>query len=156
MKQKYQPRIRMFAGPNGSGKSVLKKILRPELLGVYINTVMSSADKIDFLKKAGECGYKTYLYFIATDSPEINVSRVRYRVTQGGHDVAKDKIISRYFRSLDLLTCAIKNSWRAYVFDNSGGAEFLLAESKEGKIIEIKSDVVPAWFDRYVIQKITK
>lgn len=31
------PRLRMFAGPNGSGKSTIKSVLRPELLGVYIN-----------------------------------------------------------------------------------------------------------------------
>ena len=31
------PRLRMFAGPNGSGKSTLKTVLRPELLGVYLN-----------------------------------------------------------------------------------------------------------------------
>ena len=34
---KEAPRLRMFAGPNGSGKSTFKKILRPELLGIYIN-----------------------------------------------------------------------------------------------------------------------
>ena len=27
----------MFAGPNGSGKSTIKSVIRPELLGVYIN-----------------------------------------------------------------------------------------------------------------------
>jgi predicted ABC-type ATPase len=27
----------MFAGPNGSGKSTIKAVIRPELLGVYIN-----------------------------------------------------------------------------------------------------------------------
>ena len=27
----------MFAGPNGSGKSSAKSVLRPELLGVYVN-----------------------------------------------------------------------------------------------------------------------
>ncbi len=31
------PRMRMFAGPNGSGKSTIKSVLRPELLGIYIN-----------------------------------------------------------------------------------------------------------------------
>ena len=30
-------RLRMFAGPNGSGKSTFKSIIRPELLGIYIN-----------------------------------------------------------------------------------------------------------------------
>lgn len=27
----------MFAGPNGSGKSTFKSIIRPELLGTFIN-----------------------------------------------------------------------------------------------------------------------
>ena len=27
----------MFAGPNGSGKSTFKSIIRPELLGIFIN-----------------------------------------------------------------------------------------------------------------------
>ena len=30
-------RLRMFAGPNGSGKSTFKSIIRPELLGVFVN-----------------------------------------------------------------------------------------------------------------------
>ncbi len=34
---KDTPRLRMFAGPNGSGKSTLKAMLRPELIGIYIN-----------------------------------------------------------------------------------------------------------------------
>lgn len=168
------PRLRMFAGPNGSGKSTIKAVIRPELLGVYINpdeiekeirerdfldlkhfqvdataaetlaffndsvllsraglldeaqclrfnddklsffevsvnsyfasvaadfirhkllerstsftfeTVMSSADKVRFLKKAQQRGFRTYLYFVATDDPIINISRVRSRVRLGG------------------------------------------------------------------------
>ena len=31
------PRVRMFAGPNGSGKSTIRTLLRPELIGVYVN-----------------------------------------------------------------------------------------------------------------------
>ena len=31
------PRLRMFAGPNGSGKSTINGVIRPELLGVYVN-----------------------------------------------------------------------------------------------------------------------
>ncbi len=29
--------MRIFAGPNGSGKSTLKSVIKPALLGVYIN-----------------------------------------------------------------------------------------------------------------------
>jgi len=50
----------------------------------------------------------------------INVGRVRTRVLEGGHDVQEDKIRSRYFRSLDNVYEAIRQSDRAYLFDNSG------------------------------------
>ncbi|MDX2083386.1 MAG: hypothetical protein SFV53_05330 [Rickettsiales bacterium] len=115
MKSNYQPRIRVFAGPNGSGKSMLKSILRPDLLGIYINP----------------------------DEIEKNLKKFGF-------------IDSRYSRCLELLSEAIKNSWRAYIFDNSGSKEFLLAEAKEGKVIEIKADSVPFWFKTFVLDKITK
>ena len=43
-------------------------------------TVMSHVSKINVLKEAVGLGYKPYLYFICTESPEINVERVRNRV----------------------------------------------------------------------------
>jgi predicted ABC-type ATPase len=51
---------------------------------------------------------------------EINIGRIRYRVSQGGHAVPEDKIVSRYYRSLELLIPAIKSTNRAFIFDNSG------------------------------------
>ena len=35
--QLSQPRLRMFAGPNGSGKSTMRSVIKPELLGTYVN-----------------------------------------------------------------------------------------------------------------------
>lgn len=110
-------------------------------------TVMSSSDKIDFLKKAQQKGFRTYLYYVATKAPSINVSRVKNRVKMGGHSVPEDKIISRYRRSLDLLVDAVKSSNRAYIFDNSDSqGHVLLAEITNGKQIEMKVDLMPDWF----------
>jgi predicted ABC-type ATPase len=81
-----------------------------------------------------------------TEDPEINVSRVQYRVATGGHSVPKDKIISRYYRSLSLLSQAVACSDRAYVFDNSGEDKVWLAEVTDGSELEMKVDVVPHWF----------
>lgn len=87
--------------------SVLADFIRHKLLAAKMSftfeTVMSSPDKVTFLKKAQEAGYRTYLYFVATEDPDINVARVQYRVQTGGHPVAEDKIRSRYTRSLALL-----------------------------------------------------
>jgi len=62
-------------------------------------TVMSHCSKIDILMQAQATGYRTYLYFVATDDSTINISRVRNRVKLGGHDVPADKIEARYYRT---------------------------------------------------------
>lgn len=116
-------------------------------------TVMSSPDKIEFLKNSRRFGYRNYLYYVATDSPSINISRVKYRVKNGGHDVPVDKIESRYVRSLDLLWEAVKFTDRAYIFDNSGSNLLWLAEITDAEKLEIKSDFVPSWFTKYVLDK---
>ena len=43
-------------------------------------TVFSHPAKIDILRRAFESGYRTYLYFIATETPEINIARIAQRV----------------------------------------------------------------------------
>ncbi len=44
------PRLRMFAGPNGSGKSTIKSIIKPNLMGFYINPDEIEAEiKVYFL-----------------------------------------------------------------------------------------------------------
>jgi predicted ABC-type ATPase len=110
------------------------------------------------LTQAQEAGYRTYLYYVATDDPEINVSRVANRVALGGHAVPEDKIVSRYHRSLALLMDAIRHTNRAYIFDNSGdhadGAHTWLAEITDGRTIVLKSDRVPGWFNHAVLNKI--
>ena len=55
------------------------------------------------MQQAVAAGYKVYLYFISTESPEINKFRVEARKAKKGHDVPEDKIVSRYYGSLDLL-----------------------------------------------------
>jgi predicted ABC-type ATPase len=240
------PRLRIIAGPNGSGKSTLKSVLRPELLGVYINpddieqeikdfdfvdlinfgietteaeivaffnastllakmdllddvanlrfsdnkliffevevnsyfasviadfirhkllkqevsftfeSVMSSADKVDFLQKAQRRGFRTYLYYIATDDPIINISRIHNRVRLGGHSVPNNKVMERYERSLSLLPEAIRYTNRAYIFDNSGSSQFLLAEVTDGSILTIKTNHMPEWFKTAVWNKFTE
>ena len=240
------PRLRMFAGPNGSGKSTIKKMVRPELLGIYVNpdeiekeikdysfldldayqlattaqeilsffnksallektdffddiqflrfndnklsfhevgsnsyfasvaadfirqklidssksftfeTVMSFPDKIEILRWAQSRGYRTYLYYVATEDPSINISRVRYRVSMGGHAVPEDKIISRYQRSLNLLIDAVRVTNRAYIFDNSTHEHIWLAEITNGSVLEMKTNQMPAWFKNSLWDKFNK
>lgn len=122
-------------------------------LSFTFETVMSSYDKIEFLKEAKRSGYKVYLYFIATKDPMINISRVKNRVLNGGHNVPTEKIESRYYRSLEYLSDAVKYSDRAYIFDNSNHARTWLCEITDGKKVEIKQESIPEWLNTYLIHK---
>jgi predicted ABC-type ATPase len=113
-------------------------------------TVMSHSSKLKEIEEANNNGYKTYLYFVCTDNPEINVSRVENRVDKGGHPVDLNKIISRYPGTLENLFPAIKLTHRAYLFDNSGKEQKLIAEVFEGAL-QLKTATVPQWFMEYVI-----
>jgi predicted ABC-type ATPase len=117
---------------------------------------MSHRSKVELLRQAQELGYRTYLYFIATDDPLINISRVQTRVRRGGHAVPEDRIVKRYHASLALLMDAIRCTNRAYIFDNSGEdrEHTWLAEVTEGRELEMKTQWMPAWFKRAVWDKI--
>lgn len=121
-------------------------------------TVMSHPGKVALLEEAQRAGYRTYLYYVATDDPTINISRVRNRVGLGGHPVPENKIVSRYHRSLALLMDAIRHTNRAYIFDNSTDnadqKHTWLAEITDGRTLELKAPHVPAWFKRAVLDKV--
>jgi predicted ABC-type ATPase len=142
--------------------SVAEDFLRQKLLEqretFTFETVMSHPSKVDLLVQAQSAGYRTYLYYVATDDPAINISRVRNRVKLGGHAVPEEKIATRYHRSLGLLMEAIRHTNRAYIFDNSGDnadrRHTWLAEITEGRKLELKTDKIPAWFKRAVLDRL--
>jgi predicted ABC-type ATPase len=87
--------------------------------GILFETVLSADDKIDFVQRAKAAGYFIRLFFVGTDSPSINASRIASRVMEGGHDVPIPKIISRYSKSI--ANCSVLASMvdRLYIYDNS-------------------------------------
>ena len=142
--------------------SVAVDFLRHKLVEAGVDftfeTVMSHPSKVEFLKLAQESGFRTYLYFVATEDPEINLSRVASRVAEGGHDVSREKIVYRYERSLDLLADAVQYTNRAYIFDNSSAEKVWVAEVTENSILELKSDTMPNWFktalwDKFAVEE---
>jgi predicted ABC-type ATPase len=142
---------------NSYHASLLADFIRRKLIDNKISfsfeTVMSHPEKVDLLKIAQKCGFKTYLYFVATEDPEINVERVQIRVENGGHSVPEDKIRERYVRSLNLLSNAIEFTDRAYIFDNSGGARAFIAEITNGSDLKYHTSSVPHWFKISVLDK---
>lgn len=132
--------------------SVLSDFLRRKALAsgrsFSFETVMSAPDKVQLLAEARDRGFRTYVYYIATEAPEINMQRVKNRVADGGHDVPEAKIIERYHRSIALLADALRHSNRAYLFDTSEDEPWYFAEATEGTSIELKGNgEIPTWFE---------
>ena len=110
---------------------------------LIFETVLSAYDKIDFIIRAKEKGYFIRLFFVGTESPTINASRIAQRVMEGGHDVPITKIISRYSKSIANCCIVSKLADRAYLYDNS--IDFaepkLLFRVIDGKITKEYADI---------------
>lgn len=127
-----------------------------ECISHSYESVMSHESHLEYIQKANELGFKTYLYYVCTSDPEINAERVKERVISGGHTVPKEKIISRYKRSLDQLFDMASLCRRVYFFDNT---DLLVpfAEINLNGFLDIKEElyyqVEPYWFREHVLIK---
>lgn len=98
--------------------------LRQELVrqgeSFVFETVFSDpvGDKLGFLKEAAQSGYTVVVCFIGIGGPEISEQRVAMRVSQGGHDVPSEKLVSRFPRTIANLKAAISQLPHVFVFDN--------------------------------------
>ena len=138
---------------------ITARFLRETLLAARrrfsFETVFSHESNLDIMKQAVEAGYKVYLYFVSTESPEINKYRVALRVRKGGHSVPEDKIERRYYRSLGLLREASEIAYQAFFFDNSIENEpyKLVGHFKkignEKKWDQIEESKISNWFKKY-------
>ncbi|MFC3560436.1 hypothetical protein [Pedobacter jamesrossensis] len=82
-------------------------------------TVFSHPSKLNLIDFAHQNNYKVYLYFVGTETPKINLERVKDRVLKGGHLVETEKIEKRYFLTMGLLIDMIKKADVTYLWDNS-------------------------------------
>jgi predicted ABC-type ATPase len=135
--------------------SILCDLLRREWMAkeesFTFETVMSHRDRVAILDEARDLGYRSYLYYVCTDSVLINAERIANRVQRGGHDVPRDVVEERFRRSLALLPRAIKSSTRAYLFDNSGLGHRLIAEYESARLVRALDDP-PRWYVESVLR----
>ena len=100
-----------------------------------------------FASKAKKEGFFIRLFFISTENPKINASRIADRVMKGGHDVPISKIISRYYKAIENCKTVSSIVDRLYVYDNSVDGEeaklqFRLVNGVMGKMYVTD---VPEW-----------
>ena len=118
-----------------------------EKQSMIFETVFSADDKLDFIHRAQTAGFFIRLFFVCTESPMINASRIAGRVMKGGHDVPIAKIISRYQKSIINCKIVTSSADRVYIYDNSVDNQEarLLFRFADGTIIKRYTDNVPQW-----------
>ncbi|BCG66023.1 MAG: hypothetical protein methR_P3895 [Methyloprofundus sp.] len=82
-------------------------------------TVFSHPSKIDFIAQAKTMGYEVVLVFIHLSTISLNQARVAQRVSEGGHNVPENKIITRVPRVLQNIQQALPLCDHCYLLDNS-------------------------------------
>ena len=110
-------------------------------------TVFSSPEKLEFLKKTKEAGFFIRFFYVCTSDPSINVARITQRYLNGGHEVPISKVISRYYKSLLNAEEAIAFVDRAYVYDNSIDDQLprLLYRTIDGELFKRYTEEIPNW-----------
>jgi predicted ABC-type ATPase len=143
-------------GDWNSQEAVLKSIkycesLREDCLqkkqSLIFETVLSADNKIDYIKRAKEAGFFIRLFFVSTEHPSVNASRIARRVMKGGHDVPISKVVSRYYKSIVNCMKASKYADRTYVYDNTeeNCEAKLLFRMTDGKIAKQYLEELPQW-----------
>lgn len=131
----------------------IRKQLIEEGQSFSFETVFSHPSKLDLIDFAHQNNYKVYLYFIGTETPIMNLERVKDRIKKGGHFVGEDKIEKRYFLTMDLLPDMIKKVDEVYLWDNSGLKHQFVGSIKEG-YVQFEQLTIPAWVDNYILKKL--
>lgn len=97
---------------------------------IGVETVLSSDKFRKLVSEAKASGYSFMLHYVVLADPGLHVGRVSQRVQEGGHNVDQQKIVERYFRSLEQLPWFAARADEVYIWDNSrvGEVPVILAQ----------------------------
>ena len=115
---------------------------------VGFETVLSSEKYIPLIDTALTRGFDVRLIYVALQTPQLHIDRVRKRVAEGGHDVDPEKIVARRIRSFEMLQRVYPKASFAQIWDNSGDAPQLLFEKNGPETQMFLPDAIPEITDR--------
>lgn len=105
---------------------------------IGVETVLSSPKYRRLVEMAQGRGFEVRMIYVLLRSAEMQLERIRRRVSDGGHDVPEDKVRSRRLRSFGELTWFAEAVDRLYIYDNSDGSPDLLASKERGSELSFK------------------
>ena len=118
-----------------------------------LETTLRSPVTFEQAKLAKENGFQVSMRYIALDTAERHIERVKRRAARGGHSASETTLRRIHASSLANLPLALnpKKSSIDFVriYDNSQGESppSLVLESRHGRIVRLAADF-PAWLSR--------
>jgi predicted ABC-type ATPase len=138
------------ANPRGAALEAGRKVL--EIIDGYferresfaVETTLSSHASLRLIDEGRARNYEVHLIFVALNSPERNIARIRNRVALGGHFIPDEDVRRRYYRSISNLHKAMQLVDMAKVYDNSGDEQQLLMSALGGVVTQHQVEL-PDW-----------
>lgn len=98
-----------------------------------LETTCASRFYLRLLQQCKRDGWHITLLYLWLPSPQDAIARVARRVSQGGHNVAADVVLRRYFASAwNMRNLYLPLAEEAEIYDNSDSRRILIAERREG------------------------
>ena len=99
--------------------------------GFTFETVLSTDRNLRLLYRAKQNGFFIRCIYVLTANPAVNVSRIKSRVANGGHNVPREKIFSRYEKALALVPELVKICDVMHIYDNTNKAARIFKKRKD-------------------------
>lgn len=121
-------------------------------LSFCFETVFSHPSKIDFVAEAKSLGYEIILIYIHLQSKELNLARVAQRVSEGGHSVPEDKVLTRIHRTMVNIRDVLPLVDIARIYDNSSRVTpFASVAELRGVQLDRIVDPMPKWTENVLV-----
>ena len=134
-----------------AGRLVLERIaeLIESKQDFAIETTLSGKTLERLVKKASQSGYHVEMHYIFCADVRINISRIKRRVEQGGHDVPSDDVRRRYWRSLqNLISPYRKVCDIVKLYNTENGHLTMFGEKSGGGFVFFNTELANIFVDR--------
>lgn len=137
--------------PMAAGKETSRRVKRFIAEGTSFAKESTMTSNFDFklMQLAKQNSFEVELLYIALESPQDSIHRIRQRVALGGHHVPDEDVIRRYGRSMKNLEKALSTVDRAVIIDNSRRQDRSVATVEMGEITLTHEDT-PGWLLRAI------
>ena len=109
-------------------------------------TVYSHPSKVDFVARAKALGYEVILVLIHLNNASLNQARIAQRISEGGHHVPAEKVISLIPRLLNNVQASLPLCDQVLLVDNSSADHpFLPVATIIAGVEQRHHDPLPAW-----------